>query len=106
MRLASLTASARVSFLRSLCVAAFGLLVSAAAGAQNGTISGRITDQTSGGPVTNAELSARAGVGGAATTRSLENGSYTLSVAPGTYSVSVRAVGREPKQVDNVVVRA
>ena len=106
MRLASLMASARVSFLRNACVAAFGLLVSATAGAQNGTISGKITEQTSGGPVTSAEVSARAGVGGAATTRSRENGTYTLSVAPGTYTVSVKGLCCAPKQVDNVVVRA
>ena len=106
MRLASLMASARVSFLRNACVAAFGLLVSATAGAQNGTISGKITEQTSGGPVTGAEVSARAGVGGAATTRSRENGTYTLSVAPGTYTVSVKGLCCAPKQVDNVVVRA
>jgi len=87
-------------------VAALGLLISATAYAQNGTISGKITDQTSGGPVISADVSARAGLGGAATTRSRENGTYTVSVAPGTYTVSVKAVGKTPKQVENVVVRA
>jgi len=106
MRLASLMASARASSLRSVWVAAFGLLVSATAGAQNGTISGKITEQTSGGPVISAAVSARSGIGGAATTRSLEGGRYTLSVAPGTYSVLVTVVGLAPKHVDNVVVRA
>ena len=108
MRLASLTARARTAFAfrRNAWAAGFCILVSATAYAQNGTISGKITEQASSGPVANADVSARTGLGGAATTKSRENGTYTLSVAPGSYTVSVRSVGREPKQVDNVVVRA
>jgi len=104
--MASVTASVRASSVRNVWVAAFGLLISATAYAQNGTISGKITEQVSGAPVTSGDVSARAGVGGAATTRPRENGTYTLSVPPGNYTVSVRSPGREQKQVANVVVRA
>ena len=109
MRLASLMTRARTSRFRGAWVAALGLLISATAGAQNGTISGKITEQTSGEPVTSAAVNvSRPGGGPVAATRSLASGAYTVANLPaGTYTVSVTArIGLAPKHVDNVVVRA
>jgi outer membrane receptor for ferrienterochelin and colicins len=111
MRLASLMARALTSHLplRGAWVAALGFMISATAGAQNGTISGKITEQTSGEPVTSAAVNvSRSGGGAVASTRSLATGAYSIPNLPaGTYTVSVTArIGLAPKHVDNVVVRA
>jgi len=99
----------RTSSIRSGWVAALGLLIAATAGAQNGTISGRITEQTSGEPVTSAAVNvSRSGGGAAAAIRSLANGTYTVTNLPaGMYTVSVTArIGLAPKHRDSVMVRS
>src|SRR6476661_5956131 len=106
MRLASLMTRARTLFpLRGASIAA--LLVSTAAGAQTGTISGKITEQVSGQPVTTATVNATRVGGGGGVARSRDNGTFAIANLPaGTYSVSVLAVGLAPNRTDNVVVRA
>src|SRR4029079_7846162 len=104
MRLASLKARARMLSLRGACVTGLGLLISTAAAAQTGTISGKITEQASGQPVTTATVNAtRVGGGGGGVVRSHDNGTYSIANLPaGTYSVSVTSVGLAPKRTDNV----
>src|SRR6476659_7947227 len=106
MRLASLMTRARTLFpLRGASIAA--LLVSTAAGAQTGTISGKITEQISGQPVTTATINATRVGGGGGVGKTRDNGSYSIANLPaGTYSVSATAIGYAPKQTANVVVRA
>ncbi len=110
MRLASPNARAR-AFVLSLCATRFailGLLISATAAAQTGTISGKITEQASGEPITGANVSvSRSGVGAASVTRSTASGTYSIAnLAAGVYTVSVTAVGLSPKRTENVTVRA
>ena len=106
MRLASLMTRARTLFpLRGASIAA--LLVSTAAGAQTGTISGTITEKSSGQPVTTATVTATRVGGGGGTAHSRDNGTFSIAnLAAGTYSVSVLAMGLAPNRTDNVVVRA
>lgn len=107
MRLASLMERAPTSFLRASCVAGLALLISTAAVAQTGTIAGTITEKASGQPVATATVTAIRAGGGGGTARSRDNGTFSIAnLAPGTYSVSVIAVGLAPNRTDNVVVRA
>ena len=84
-----------VSLRRTLAFA-FAILAFAAAGAaaQNGTISGRVTDADGGRPVVGATVrvlsATRAPVAG---TNTNDEGQYRMSVAPGTYTVAVRRIG-------------
>ncbi|HEV8217433.1 MAG TPA: carboxypeptidase regulatory-like domain-containing protein, partial [Gemmatimonadaceae bacterium] len=108
MRLASLMTRARNSSLRGAWVTGLGLLISTAAAAQTGTISGKVTEQVSGQPVTTATINAtKVGGGGGGVSRSQANGTFSITNLPaGTYSVSVTAIGLAPNRTDNVVVRA
>ena len=81
----------------------------APAAAQNGTISGRITEALSGQPVGGATISAlRAAGGGNATARSTADGKYALTNLPaGAYTVTVTArIGLAQKHVDGFAVQA
>ncbi len=96
--------------LRSAWCAALALLIgSAPIAAQNGSISGRVTDRTSGEPVALATVTASRTTGGAiASVKSGANGAYTLTnLAPGVYLVTVTArIGLAPQHADSVAVRA
>ncbi len=85
------------------------LAVATPAAAQNGTISGRVTEALSGQPVAGATVNAlRAAGGGNVTARSTADGKYTLSnLRAGTYTVTVTArIGLAQKHVDGFVVQA
>lgn len=92
--------------LRRTLVPAFAMLAFAgAAAAQNGTISGRVTDADGGRPVIGATVQAltptRASGGG---TQTNDQGQYRLSVSPGTYTLSVRRIGYGETERQGVVV--
>jgi iron complex outermembrane receptor protein len=97
-----------VSFRRTLAFA-FATLALAAAGAhaQNGTIAGRVTDADGARAVVGATVQAltgtRSSAGGALTN---DQGQYRFSVAPGTYTLSVRRIGYGEMERRNVVVSA
>jgi iron complex outermembrane receptor protein len=84
--------NARRSFLTAL-----GLLLVLAmpAAAQNGTIVGRVTAAESGGPIAGADVAVRTAEGGiAGRTLSNQDGRYRVTgIAPGSYTVSISAVG-------------
>ena len=95
-----------VSLRRTLAFAVAGLVcVAGSAAAQNGTISGRVTDADGGQPVVGATVqaltSARSPAGGAMTN---DEGQYRFSVAPGTYTVSARRIAYGETERRNVVV--
>ncbi|HYN82531.1 MAG TPA: TonB-dependent receptor [Gemmatimonadaceae bacterium] len=77
------------------------------AAAQNGTITGRVTDAGTGAGIASAGVRVLAGIrnaGGAATD---ENGNYRISdVAPGTYTVEARRVGYTPTRREGITVGA
>jgi iron complex outermembrane receptor protein len=75
--------------------------------AQTGAIAGRVTDAATGTAVSPRTVEAfAAGVRQASTTTDA-NGAYRLSgLAPGQYAVEIRSPGKNPRRVDNVVVRA
>ena len=70
------------------------------AGNPNGTIAGNVTDG-SGTAIANATVSYS---GGSTTATTNSSGAYTLSVAPGTYSVTASAAGYQPSTQQNVSV--
>jgi len=70
------------------------------AGSSNGAISGSVTDST-GAPIANATVSYS---GGSTTATTNSSGAYTLSVAPGTYSVIATATGYQSSTQSNVTV--
>jgi outer membrane receptor for ferrienterochelin and colicins len=97
-----------VSLRRSLTFA-FALLAfaSARAHAQNGTITGRVTDADGGRPVVGAAIQALHPTGtSAAGTLTNDEGQYRLSVTAGTYTVSVRRIGYGETERRAVVVAA
>ncbi|HVF41005.1 MAG TPA: TonB-dependent receptor, partial [Gemmatimonadaceae bacterium] len=74
------------------------------AAAQNGTITGRITDQ-GGQPIAGARVQAVTGIRIAATALADESGNYRLSnLAPGTYDVVATRIGHRPTRSLNVSV--
>jgi iron complex outermembrane receptor protein len=107
-----LSASFRVALVRRLWRGVLPLALAAApaaAVAQTGTISGKVTESLSGEPVSGATINAlRAGGSGNVTARSAANGTYTLANLPaGTYTVTVTArIGLAQKHVDGFVVQA
>ena len=90
---------------RVLFVLAFMAFAMPAA-AQNGTITGRVTDEGGRG-VAGAVVQAISGLRTVASASADENGNYRLSnVAPGTYRVQARRIGYVLQSVDNVAVGA
>ncbi len=75
----------------------------APASAQQGTISGQVTDAETGEPIAAAMVEAR-GQGGPR--GSDEEGRFTLTVSPGTHTVVVTFIGYETARVDGVNVSA
>ncbi len=91
--------------IRMLLVLAFMVFAMPAA-AQNGTISGRVTDETGKG-VSGAIVQAISGLRTAASGLADETGAFRLSNLPaGSYTVRARRVGYAQKQADNVQVGA
>ena len=96
-----------VSLRRTLAVAFATLAVTTTAAAQNGTITGRVTDVDGGRPVVGATVRALTATGStAAGAMTNDEGQYRLSVAPGTYTVSVRRVGYGAVEQRDVMVTA
>jgi iron complex outermembrane receptor protein len=94
----------RRTFVLALAMHAFS---AAMAAAQNGTITGRVTEADGGRPVVGATVQAltatRASAGGALTN---DEGQYRFTLAPGTYTVSVRRIGFGETERQGIVVTA
>ncbi|MBI4408210.1 MAG: TonB-dependent receptor, partial [Gemmatimonadetes bacterium] len=95
--------------LRTTLLALFALFLVAArpASAQNGSISGKITDAESGAAVVGAQVAAET-FGGriAASALSNERGEYALrNLAPGMYTVSVSSLGYTQQRIASVNVQ-
>ena len=86
---------ARLSGLLGLAVAA--TVWAAPVQAQQGTITGQVTDAETGEPLSGAAVEAL-GQGGPQGTN--DAGRFTLAVAPGTHSVVVTFIGHETTRVD------
>ena len=99
----------RVTFHRSLMLAAAlaVLLMPGVALAQNGSITGVLTDVATGRPMVNANVEARTPAGVVAG-RTLSNaeGRYRMTVAPGTYNLMVQLIGYDALTLPNVIVTA
>jgi iron complex outermembrane receptor protein len=81
------------------------LALAAPAAAQQGLLTGRITDAESGQPLDAAQVQVR---GGGASVGGLSNaqGVYRVQLAPGTYTVVVELVGYRPQSFDGIRVSA
>ncbi|HMD03619.1 MAG TPA: carboxypeptidase-like regulatory domain-containing protein, partial [Candidatus Baltobacteraceae bacterium] len=70
-------------------------------------VSGTLVYQTNGLPVSGAEVTLYQGTAVVATTHSNGDGLYTFSgVAPGIYSIEIRAQGFRPTRIDTVALTA
>jgi outer membrane receptor for ferrienterochelin and colicins len=89
---------------RSLLVGIAVMLLAMPAAAQNGTVSGRVTEAGTGKGIASAGVRVLAGIrnaGGAATD---ENGNYRIANVPaGTYTVEARRVGYAPTRREVIV---
>ena len=74
-----------------------------AASGQQGTINGRVTDAETGEPLAGASVEA---LGAGGPQGSNEEGRFTLTVSPGTYSLVIKLIGYETTRVDDVSVPA
>ncbi|MCY3678448.1 MAG: TonB-dependent receptor, partial [Gemmatimonadetes bacterium] len=90
----------------SVCAALAVLLhvVSAPAAAQEGTITGRITDLETGDPVADAAVQVLGLEAGAVGTS--ESGTFSIAVPAGTHSIVVTRIGYETSRTDGVGVAA
>lgn len=86
--------------MRSISIFLLSMLISVVAIAGNGKISGKVTDEK-GMPVTSATLVVK-GTGNGTVTDI--DGLFTLSEAPGTYTIEIRYTGYKTKEVDDVTV--
>ncbi|MDE2804159.1 MAG: TonB-dependent receptor [Gemmatimonadota bacterium] len=97
------------SRLEGLVFVAFAVLVIAAvfvpagAQAQQGTITGQVTDAETGAPVSDAAVEA---LGAAGPVASNAEGRFSLAVAAGTHSVVVTVIGYETTRLDGIQVDA
>jgi iron complex outermembrane receptor protein len=64
--------------------------------AQNGTVTGTVTDSRTNQPVGGARVQALTATTVVAATQSRDDGTYRLSVAPGTYTIVVNRIGFRP----------
>ena len=64
--------------------------------AQNGTVTGTVTDARTNTPVSGARVQALTATSVVAATQSKDDGTYRLSVAPGTYTIVVNRIGFRP----------
>ena len=95
--------------LRTCLLAVFALAILAArpAWAQTGTITGRVTDATTGAPLAGAQVEALANGRVAASALTDESGQFRLAnLEAGTYSLAVSMVGYAPQRIDGVRVVA
>ncbi len=85
-------------------IAAF-LLLTAPLGAQQGTLTGRVTDVETGQPVPTAQVQV---LGGAQATGSLtdQSGVYRIQLPAGSYSIVVQEVGHRSARFDGISVRS
>jgi len=81
------------------------LLLSPAAQAQTGTITGTVFDANTGNPVRQAEVEVQ-GVSGGATAVTELDGSYRFKLPPGTYTLSISAEGYLPAVLEGLTVAA
>ena len=86
-----------------LLIAAAVMIPPASVQAQQGTITGQVTDAETGEPLAGAAVEAL-GQGGPQGTN--DAGRFSLSVPPGTYSVVVTFIGHETTRVDGIGVGA
>ena len=85
----------------------FGSILSGVAGslsAQNGTLTGILTDIGDGAPLFSAGIDVLRG--GGTTTLTNASGQFTISLAPGTYSVVISTLGYRDHREDGVRIRA
>jgi iron complex outermembrane receptor protein len=77
------------------------------AAAQNGAITGRVTEAGSDRGIASAGVRVLAGIRNAGGAPTDENGNYRITnVPPGTYTVEARRVGYSPTRVEGVIVGA
>ncbi len=97
----------RNSFVRLFGALALILLGGAPVLAQNGNVTGRVTDAETGAVLANVQIvvlgAADATAGGVLTNA---QGQYRLSIAPGTYSLVAQSLGFRQNRVDGVSVSA
>ena len=97
-----------VSLRRTFAFAfALGVVAAASAAGQNGTVTGSVTDADGGRAVVGAAVRALAATGTpVAGTLTDDAGRYRLSVASGTYTISVRRIGYAESEQRGVIVTA
>ena len=91
-------------FVRGLIASALGLtaLLASSVQAQQGTLSGLVTDETSRQPIAAVQVQIVGTTRGATTG---DNGRYTIAnLPPGTYNVTFRRVGYNPTTLQNIAV--
>ena len=88
----------------SAALAALLHVVSAPAAAQEGTITGRVTDLETGGPVADAAVQVPGLQAG--TVGTTASGNFSVSVPAGTHSIVVTRIGYETSRTDGVSVAA
>jgi iron complex outermembrane receptor protein len=72
------------------------VLVPAVAHSQTGTVTGTVTEARASQPVAGARVQALSATTVVAATQSRDDGSYRLTVAPGTYTIVVNRIGYRP----------
>ena len=94
---------------RVLTVLLLGLTVGVGTGslvAQTGTIEGRVVSRYDALPLAQAVVQVRSGTTGIAGALTSADGSYSVTVPVGVYSVSVASIGYAPSRQDGVTVTA
>ena len=95
----------RAKLLISGCVFGSMLMgVAATLSAQNGTLTGTLTDIEIGAPIVSADIEILRS--GGTTTLTNASGQFTISLAPGTYSLVISTLGYRDHRVDGVRIRA
>ena len=74
--------------------------------AQNGTVTGRVTDAETGQPLASVQIQLLSGTSQAASVLTGQAGDYRLSVAPGTYALVATSIGFADERIDGVGVGA
>ena len=97
----------RIRFVnRMLAVLGF-FAAASAAGAQAGTVAGRVTHTDGGAPVAGARVQVLTGATAVGAAQTADDGTYRIgNIAAGTYSVLVQRIGFAAKRTDGVSVTA
>lgn len=90
-------------FVASAMFFVFAGVVPTSARAQQGTITGQVTDAETGAPLSDAAVEALGAAGPIGTN---QEGRFTLTVAPGSHTVVITLIGYETTRVDGVQVDA